>query len=146
MKGLKQVLVYVVGLALVLSVTAGATPSKPRDVCIAAPTGGGGFNMFMFRDVESLTPGGAISLKGFFFTTVVNKVAPFYGSAAMVSNGTVRLGLFVNSTAESLNDFTISGITDASFNGTVGFDNDGDFKPNGTLDFHVVDCSTVDIP
>ena len=102
------------------SVTAGAAPStKVRDVCIAAPTGGGGFNMFIFRDVESLTRGEAISLKGLFFTTVVNRVAPFYGSAAMVSDGTVRLGLFVNSTAESTNDFTISGMLDANFVGLV---------------------------
>jgi len=147
MKGLKQVLFVVLGLALVVSVTAGAAPStKVRDVCIAAPTGGGGFNMFIFRGVESLTRGEAISLKGLFFTTVVNRVAAFYGSAAMVSDGTVRLGLFVNATAESTNDFTISGMLDTNFVGTVGFDNDGDFKPNGTLSFQVVDCATVDIP
>jgi hypothetical protein len=147
MRGLKHVLFTVFGFALVVSLTAGATPSnKERDVCLAAPTGGGGFNMFVLRGVQPLIRGGAISLQGLFFTTGVNRVAPLHGSAAMVSDGSVRLGLFVHSTAESTNDFTISGITDANFVGTVGFDSDGDFKPNGTLDMQIVDCATVDIP
>jgi hypothetical protein len=152
MKGLKQRLFVALGLALVgavtgVSVNAGSAPaSKVRDVCIAAPTGGGGYNMFILRGVESLTRGGAIDLKGFYFTTVVNKVGPLHGTATMKSDGTVRLGFFVHSTAESLNDFTVSGITDASFVGTVNYDSDGDFKTNGTLDFQAVDCATVDIP
>jgi len=152
MKALMQGVFVALGLVLAglvtgVSVKAGTAPaSKVRDVCIAAPTGGGGYNMFILRGVEPLTRGGAISLKGFFFTTVVNRVGPLHGTAAMKSDGTVRLGFFVHSTAESLNDFTVSGITDANFVGTVNFDNDGDFKPNGTLDFQVVDCATVDMP
>jgi len=147
MKALRNALFVVLGFALVLSVTAGAAPSnKERDVCLAAPTGGGGFNMFVLRGIQPLIRGGAISLEGFFFTTGVRRVGPLHGSAAMVSDGTVRLGFFVHSTAESTNDFTISGITDANFAGTVGFDSDGDFRPNGTLDMQVVDCATVDIP
>ena len=102
--------------------------------------------MFILRGVEPLTRGGAISLKGFFFTTVVNRVGPLHGTAAMKSDGTVRLGFFVHSTAESLNDFTVSGITDANFVGTVNFDNDGDFKPNGTLTMQRVECSTITLP
>ena len=57
-----------------------------------------------------------------------------------------RLSLLVHSTAESTDDFTLSGITDANFAGTLGFDNDGDFITNGTLTIQVVDCATVDIP
>ena len=44
------------------------------------------------------------------------------------------------------NDFRISGTTDANFAGVVFFDNDGDFRPNGTLDLRVTDCGTVVIP
>ena len=152
MKEFKQVLFVVLGVALVglvtgVSVNAGsASPSKVRDVCIAAPTGGGGYNMFILRGVEPLTRGGAIDLRGFYFTTVVNKVGPLHGTATMKSDGTIGLGFFVHSTAESLNDFTVSGITDANFVGTVNYDSDGDFKPNGTLDFQVVDCATVAMP
>lgn len=147
MKTLKPAFFVALGFAAVMTLTAGATsPRKERDVCLAAPTGGGGFNMFILRDVAPLAPGGAISLQGFFFTTGVRKVGPLHGSATMVSDGTVRLGFFVHSTAESTNDFTISGITDENFVGTVGFDNDGDFKTNNTLTMEVVDCATVDIP
>jgi hypothetical protein len=48
----------------------------------------------------------------------------------MASTGTVRLGFFVHSTAESTNDFTVSGVTDANFAGTM--------TP--------VDCVTLTIP
>jgi hypothetical protein len=40
---------------------------------------------------------------------------------------TVRIGLFVHSTAESTNDFTVAGVTDTNFVGTLSYDNDGDF-------------------
>ena len=58
----------------------------------------------------------------------------------------VRLGLFVHSTAESTNDFTISGVTDTNFVGILSFDNDGDFVPNGTLAMELEDCATITIP
>jgi hypothetical protein len=44
------------------------------------------------------------------------------------------------------NDFTISGKVDTDFAGIVSFDNDGDFRPNGTLDLRFIDCATVVIP
>jgi hypothetical protein len=148
MKRLNQVLV-VLGLAVAFaaaSVPTGAAPSKPRSVCIAAPTGGGSFNTFVLRDVESLSAGGAISLRGLYFVTSSQRVASLHGSAAMASDGSVRLGLFVHTTAESSNDFTVSGVTDANFVGTVSFDNDGDFLANGTLTMQLVDCTTLSIP
>ncbi len=40
----------------------------------------------------------------------------------------------------------MSGITDATFAGTVGFDNDGDYVNNGTLTMQRVDCATLVIP
>ena len=64
----------------------------------------------------------------------------------MASDGTLRLGFFVHSTAQSSNDFTVSGVTDANFVGTVSYDNDGDFVPNGTLVFEQVDCATITVP
>jgi hypothetical protein len=95
--------------------------------------------------VEPLSLGGAISVQGLFFTGA-RKVAPFHGSAVMVSDGTVRVGLFVHSTAESWNDFTIAGVTDTNFVGTLSFDNDGDFVPNRTLAMQPMDCATITIP
>jgi hypothetical protein len=146
MKSLIRWLPVVLGFAVVVSVNTGAAPtSRTRDVCIVNPTGGGSLNTFIFRDVEPLSRGRAISLQGLFFTGA-RRVAPFDGSAAMVSDGTVRLGLFVHSTAESTNDFTISGVTDTNFVGTLSYDNDGDFVPNGTLAMQLADCATIVIP
>jgi hypothetical protein len=146
MKSLMQSLPVVLGLALLLSVNSGTvSASRTRDVCIVNPTGGGSLNTFIFRDVEPLGTGGAISVQGLFFTGA-RKVAPFHGSAAMASDGTVRVGLFVHSTAESTNDFTIAGVTDTDFVGTLSFDNDGDFVPNGTLAMEPADCSAIAIP
>jgi hypothetical protein len=53
------------------------------------------------------------------------------------------VGLFVHSTAQSLNDFTVSGLLDENFAGTLNYDNDGDFKPNGTLTMQQIDCATL---
>jgi hypothetical protein len=143
---LNQWLPIVLGLALAGSANVGAAAAaRTRDVCIVAPTGGGSFNTFIFRSVEPLSRGQVISLQGLFFTGA-RRVAPFHGSAAMVSDGTVRLGLFVHSTAESTNDFTVSGVTDTDFVGILKFDNDGDFVPNGTLAMQVADCATISIP
>ena len=146
MKNLIPWLPVVLGLAVVASVNTGAAPTaKTRDVCLVNPTGGGSLNTFVFRDVEPLSRGRAISLQGLYFSGA-RKVAPFHGSAAMASDGTVRLGIFVHSTAESTNDFTISGVTDTNFVGTLSFDNDGDFIPNGTLAMELADCATIAIP
>ena len=146
MKNLIRSLPIVLGLAILVSVTAGAAPGgKTRDVCVASPTGGGSFNTFIFRGVDALSRGGAIPLQGLFFTGA-RKVAPFSGSAVMAMDGTVRMGLFVHSTAQSTNDFTVAGVTDLNFVGTLSFDNDGDFVPNGTLAMELVDCAAIDIP
>ena len=145
MKSLIRWLPVVLGFAVVVSVNTGAATSRTRDICIVNPTGGGSLNTFIFRDVEPLSRGRAISLQGLFFTGA-RRLAPFHGSAAMASDGTVRLGLFVHSTAESTNDFTISGVTDTNFVGTLSYDNDGDFVPNGTLAMQLADCATIVIP
>jgi hypothetical protein len=66
-----------------------------------------------------------------------------------MSDGSVRIGFFVHSIAVPTadpNDFTMAGTTDVNFVGIVSFDNDGDFRPNGTLDSGSFDCSTVVIP
>jgi hypothetical protein len=145
-KNMTHALGILVGIVMVgvMSVS-GAPVTKTRDICIASPTGGGSFNTFIFRDVESLTPAGVIPLKGLFFTGA-RRVAPFHGSAAMASDGTTRVGLFVHSSADSTNDFTVSGVTDRNFVGTLKYDNDGDYVPNGTLAMQLVECSTIDIP
>ena len=99
-------------------------------MCLAAPTGGGGFNEFILRNVDVLAAGGAISLRGIYTTTGSQRISPLDGSAIMGSDGQIRIGFFVHSTAQGgQNDFTVSGLLDAAYNGTVNFDNDGDFKP-----------------
>jgi len=136
----------VLGLVLAGSAFAGrVSASKTRDICIASPTGGGSFNTFVFRDVAPLEPGAVIPVQGLFFTGA-RKIEPVHGSAAMGSDGRIVLGAFVHSTAQSLNDFTVAGVTDADFVGTLSYDNDGDFKPNGTLEMAAVECSTIAIP
>jgi len=147
MKFVKQFVPVLIGLGVVIAMNGGvARAAKPKDVCIVAPTGGGGFNTFVMKGVELLVPGGAVALQGIYFTTGSQRLAPLHGTAAMGSDGRIRIGFFVHSTAESLNDFTVAGVTDANYAGTVSFDNDGDFKPNGTLDMQQVDCSTIVIP
>ena len=133
----------VLGLLAAAPVAAVAAPK--RDVCVASPTGGGSFNTFIIRDVQPLSEGEAIPLQGLFFTGA-QKVAPFHGSAVMAMDGTVRIGLFVHSNADSTNDFTVAGVTDKDFVGTWNFDNDGDFKPNGTLEMELKDCAEIVIP
>jgi hypothetical protein len=147
MKNLTGWLTVVLGLGLVASAgsTGAASAARTRDVCIRSPTGGGSFNTFVLRDVPSLSRGGAIPVQGLFFTGA-QKIAPVHGSAAMASDGTVRLGMFVHSTAESINDFTVAGVTDENFVGTLSYDNDGDFRPNGTLAMEAVPCSAIPIP
>ena len=147
MRHLQQLATVAFGLALVVAVNVGAAPTaRTKDVCIASPTGGGTLNAFILRDVEPLSRGRAITLRGLYFPTGTNSMAPLHGSATMVSDGSVRIGFFVHASAESTNDFTVSGVSTADFDGVLKFDSDGDFKPNGILDLTVVDCSTLTIP
>jgi hypothetical protein len=71
MKFVKQLVPVLLGLGAVISINGGAAGAAkpPKDVCIAAPTGGGGFNTFVLRGVETLVPGGAVALRGLYFTT-----------------------------------------------------------------------------
>ena len=146
MKNLAQSLPVVLGLALVVFLTGGsAGATRTRDVCIVNPTGGGSLNTFVLRDVEPLSAGQAVTLHGLFFTGA-RRVAPVHGSAVMAMDETVRVGLFVHATADSTNDFTVAGVLDTDYAGTLKFDNDGDFVPNGTLAMERVECSTISIP
>jgi len=146
MINVKQPLLLVLGLAVVLpSDGRVARAARTRDVCIVNPTGGGTFNTFIFRDVEPLSAGGAITVRGLYFAGS-SRVAPFHGSAIMAMDGAVRLGLFVHSTAESTNDFTVAGVTDTNFVGTLSYDNDGDFVTNGTLAMQAIRCDALAIP
>lgn len=123
-----------------------AAATKPKDVCIVAPTGGGTLNTFVLKEVDALVPGAVAALRGFYFETVQQQIGPLHGSAVMGSDGQIRIGFFVHSSAQGTNDFTVSGVVDPTYAGTVNFDNDGDYKTNGTLTMQRVDCSTIVIP
>ena len=151
MKIVNHLRLVVAGLALTAS-TSGAASSpetkKTRDVCVADVSSGFELNFFVFRDVDPLTLNQPVTLKGLYFVRG-RLPAPLHGSAVLISDGSVRIGFFVHSTATPTadpNDFTIAGKTDSDFVGVVTFDNDGDFKPNGSLDLRTVDCNTVIIP
>ena len=132
-------------IAIAAAAHAGPAP-RQKDVCIINPNNSGGaLNTFVLRDVKPLTAGGAIPLQGLFFTSA-RKVAPVHGSAAMAADGSVRIGLVVHSSAASTNDFTVSGITAADFSGTLNFDSNGDFAPDGTLAMEPADCAAIVIP
>jgi hypothetical protein len=149
---MRRIPIVTLGLLTAISEIAAAAPRKNVDVCVVnrVSPGANPLNTLVFRDVAPLSPGGAISLRGLYFSSS-NRVSPFAGSAVMESNGTVRLGLFVHSSANPgpnvfLNDFTLSGLTDTSFAGALNFDNDGDFLPNGTITFESEDCAAITIP
>ena len=147
MKPVIQSLAIVTALVIATAPASQAGPApKPKDVCIAnLGTSGSPLNTFVFRDVKTLVAGGAIPLQGLFFTAA-RKVAPVHGSAVMAGDGTVRIGLVVHTGATSTNDFTVAGVTALDFSGTLNFDSDGDFKPDGTLVIVPTDCATVAIP
>ena len=143
-------LLLAVLLAVPAMASAAARRSETVSLCLAAPTGGGSFNTFIFQDVPPLAPAKVIPLHGMYFSGARNP-SPLSGSALMTSDGTVRIGMFVHSSATTsstfvANDFTLSATTDATFAGTYQFDNDGDYRPNGTLAIEPVDCATIVIP
>src|SRR5262245_10894522 len=143
MKRVNLTLLVAASLALVLPSAAAAAPNK--DVCIVSPTGGGSFNTFVLQDVPNLGGGKSFLVHGIFFTGA-RKAEPVHGTLAVSPDGPILVGMFVHSTAQSLNDFTVSGVLDGNFEGTLNYDNDGDFKPNGTLTMTQVDCGTLDLP
>lgn len=138
------------GLLLAIPAFATAAPRRgePVDLCLVTNSP---LNAFVFQDVTPLAAGRSMELHGLYFTNA-GRVSPFSGSAAMASDGSVRLGLFVHSSATPspagtfLNDFTVSGITGANFAGPWSVDNDGDFVPNLVLQVVAVDCSIIAIP
>jgi hypothetical protein len=106
---------------------------------------GGSFATFVIQDVPKLGPGESVNVHGVVFTGLL-KLAPFHGAVAKSLGGPILVGLFVHSTAQSNNDFTVSGVLDENFAGTLKFDSDGDFTPNGILVVQEVDCATIVIP
>lgn len=148
-RSLRSLLPGLLGLLLAVPALA-APPQRSESVCLAAPTGGGSFNTFILQDVTPLAPGKVIPLRGMYFNGT-NRAIPLSGSAVMSSEGIVRIGAFVHSSATSTstfgsNDFTFAATTDATFAGTYYFDSDGDFVPNGTLAMAVADCRTIVLP
>jgi len=64
MRLVKQLVPALLGCGVMLAINGGvATAAKPKDVCLAASTGGGGFNEFVLRDVDTPTPDRACSMR-----------------------------------------------------------------------------------
>ena len=151
---LPRSLALTLGLLMTLPALAAAAPRRQSlDLCLvnrSAP-GASALNTLVFQDFEPLSPGRSVAVKGFYIGTA-QRASAFSGSAVMTSTGSVRLGLFVHSSATPssagtyLNDFTLSGITDEFLVGELKYDNDGDFVPNGALPFELADCATITIP
>jgi|InoplaM3SPM_1038593.scaffolds.fasta_scaffold18961_2 hypothetical protein len=139
------------GLLLAIPAFAAAAPrrSEPLDLCLV--TSGSPLNTFVFQDVTPLGPGRSIPLHGLYFSSA-RRVSPFSGSAVMASDGSVRVGVFVHSSATPspagtfLNDFTMSVITDTTLAGAWNVDYDGDFVPNIVLPLIAADCGSISIP
>lgn len=134
-------------LIAVPAIGVAAPPRRAEDVCLINQRG---LNTLVFQEVDPLSPGRAVALRGFYFTSA-GRASAVSGSAVMVTDGSVRLGLFVHSSATPApngafaNDFTLSGVIDATLTGNLFHDNDGDFLPDGTLPFEVADCATTTI-
>lgn len=137
-------------LALAIALPASLAAETKKNVCVinrmdpGIPTSPA-LNTFIFQDVDTLSPGKVISLQGVYFSSA-RKPAPLHGSAMMASDGTVSLGVFVHSSARSTNDFTLSGVSDDRFAGTLNFDSDGDYRPDNTIVLEAVSCDGIQIP
>ena len=148
---MSKLLPAILGLLLAVPPLAAAAPRRSEDLCLVNANDASVLNTFVFKGVPPLAPGQAIPLQGLYFSSA-RRVSAFDGSAVMASDGSVRLGIFVHSSATPssagtfLNDFTLSGITDASFAGLLNVDYDGDFVPNATLLVESADCGTVVVP
>jgi hypothetical protein len=105
MRNARQLLPVILGLVCAVL---GSAAAAPKDLCVTD-----GPNTFVFQRVEQLKTGRAISVQGIW--RAGTRVIPFHGPAVMASDGTVRLGLFVHSTADGgSNDFTLLGETTRS--------------------------------
>ncbi len=142
---MKTTLTALLCLLAALSAVSAPPEKKSADVCLVNFDFSSPMNTLVLHDVGPLAPARSIALHGLFFTRA-NRLAPVHGSATMTSGGGIRLGVFVHSTADASNDFTVSGVAAADYSGTLNFDNDGDFKPNGTLEWTRVDCATITVP
>lgn len=68
-----------------------ALPASPGDVCVDA-----GNPTFVFKKVKSLKkPGSAVALQGFY---LLGGSAPVTGTAIVLQNGSVQLGVTVHTT------------------------------------------------
>lgn len=146
MNSVRRMMPMVLGLMIAVPTLAAAAGAR-TDVCLVNREfpGSTPLNTLVLRDVAVPRLGGATQLQGLFFTQA-RHVSPVHGSAVMAMDGSVRLGMFVHSSADASNDFTFSAVTDTTFAGTFKFDSDGDFVPNGSIGMEVVDCGTISIP
>ena len=144
MKYLNPLLPAILGLALAAPTGAAAAPNK--DICITSPAVGGSSNILVIQDVPKLGPGESVNVHGVLFSTGTLILTPFHGAVAKSPSGPILVGLFAHASAQSSNDFTLSGVLDENFAGNLKFDNDGTFTPNGILVVQEVDCATIVIP
>jgi hypothetical protein len=134
-----------------LPAIAAAAPRRNEnvDVCVVERLDGLVVRTLVYRDVPPLTPGQVIPLRGIYFSRALVPL-PFEGSAVMASDGKVRLGVFVHTSARrsdiTIADFLLSGETDTTFAGVLHYKNDGEIYPSSLLALEPEDCAAVSIP
>jgi hypothetical protein len=144
------------GLVTTVPAVAAAAPRPPQsqDFCIVRRSiyTGNALDTLVFQDVDTLRPGRTIELKGMYFTPV-RIPTPFHGSAVMTTDGTIRIGIYVHHSGRNqydgniyTSDKSFSGMTDATFAGTLNVDYNGDTLPDGVVTFLSEDCATITIP
>jgi hypothetical protein len=119
-----------------------------KDICVRDSDGGS----YRFSKVQTLRPGRVVPLAGFRVSNfpLPRPLAPVHGTAAMGSDGIVRIGVLVHGMSTSLSpggsSTLVSIDADQAFSGTGTFDATGDFRPTNAVTWTPIDCDTVDVP
>src|SRR5262249_17501419 len=112
MKNLLLLVIVAMAPARSTAAAEAAEAKKTRDVCVVDVASGFPLNYFVFHEVAPVELNAAVALDGLYFPRT-RIPAPLHGSAVLVSDGSVRIGFFVHSSAvptnANPNDFTISG-------------------------------------
>lgn len=117
------------------------TPVMAKDICVQANWGA----QFLFKNVKSLNPGKKgkmVPLVGTFFYG--GMIVPLSGSAIVLTDGTVKYGVFAHSIMNGGNSIYIDiNNADATMAGSGVYDNDGNLESNADMTMSSVECSAL---